>query len=1027
MAMTSDYIEYLDDQIGIAPANSEEEYQAAGILFDIFGAHGLEPKVQEFDAPSVVGFTYGIVLVLLFVGMLFSGIGGSTLRVIGGLLALVAGGLLISCYFGKNLLEKFGPSVRSQNVIAYHKASGPLVSKGVRPIVIVAHYDTPREDILSKPAFAPRRSLIMRAAIYCVPVATVLGLFGAFLFIPEGARAFFWIIGLIASLPCLLWGVSTIASRFMPCTIGSNDNKASIATMLGVLECVSPSSDDLVPRRQAAPEESPAAGDGAAAASAQDAQAAPMVAEEQGAVEAIEPEQPVAAPVPAKLAAIRHGENTIRGLGMLPEDCEIEYVEPAASADAGATAVGRAVRPRDDGFVEDEGYADFGMAAAPRSSSDQGDEPDMSQDADDSVYAPVEPRSASMTAQEAAATAKKLATSFAHKVSGVVSKIRSSASSEKGGDEGSLDDAAGKEAATHEAEGVSAEATSEVARQADDAEKTVPNGEAVALDGETEPIKIDKAPAEKDSTGLDVISEEEPGADGTTPMTISQIKAVSSDSSDVTESSSWGKTEYQPSVVNVARRAALFDLPDPSHATVDPFGGTPADSKPKPMRIPSVDPSDFSSTDFDRGSVSSSRPRTATSDGPSTYVPSPVRLDTRARGAVVSGVTDTGEMPVAPVSDDISVSSVLHKDEIGVIPSTKAPHPNDAHATKKKHHVFGRNKKEQESMSEWLGVDEDFDAKKDGRAIGTWDNFDSDENGHGSSKPGWKGGATRSGGFDGGEDKKDPSTLQFVPRPDSVPDPSGSESRPANVIQEPFGVIDGLASDVDSAGIPSDATDGAENDASAKKPRLKLLKNNPLSHDDEDMGISPEDAAALAEQEAERKAEEEKRRAERREEARLRESILRMADDELLCHDIWFVALGASSLDHAGIKAFLSEYRTNIRGAFLINLDSVGAGVPTVLTEEGLGGKRKADRRLVKLLTSTADDLHCPLAKKPRAWADTDATPAMRRSIRAATIMGMDEGGGPAFSHTADDVPENIDELQLVDICDLVTEAIRRS
>ena len=445
------------------------------------------------------------------------------------------------------------------------------------------------------------------------------------------------------------------------------------------------------------------------------------------------------------------------------------------------------------------------------------------------------------------------------------------------------------------------------------------------------------------------------------------------------------------------------------------------------MRIPSVDPADFSSTDFDRGSVSSSRPRTATSDGPSTYVPSPVRLDTRARGAVVSGVTDTGEMPVAPVSDDISVSSVLHKDEIGVIPSTKASHPNDAHATKKKHHVFGRNKKEQESMSEWLGVDEDFDAKKDGRAIGTWDNFDSDENGHGSSKPGWKGGATRSGGFDGGEDKKDPSTLQFVPRPDSVPDPSGSESRPANVIQEPFGVIDGLASDVDSAGIPSDATDGEENEASAKKPRLKLLKNNPLSHDDEDMGISPEDAAALAEQEAERKAEEEKRRAERREEARLRESILRMADDELLCHDIWFVALGASSLDHAGIKAFLNEYRSNIRGSFLINLDSVGAGVPTVITEEGLCGKRRADRRLVNLLTSTADDLHCPLAKMPRAWADTDATPAMRKSVRSATIMGLSDGGSAAFSHTKEDVPENVIESQVVDVCDLVTEAIRRS
>ena len=40
-------------------------------------------------------------------------------------------------------------------------------------------------------------------------------------------------------------------------------------------------------------------------------------------------------------------------------------------------------------------------------------------------------------------------------------------------------------------------------------------------------------------------------------------------------------------------------------------------------------------------------------------------------------------------------------------------------------------------MSDWLGVDDDFDAKRSGRDIGSWDNFEGDD--------GWKGGATGDG------------------------------------------------------------------------------------------------------------------------------------------------------------------------------------------------------------------------------------------------------------------------------------------
>ena len=162
-------------------------------------------------------------------------------------------------------------------------------------------------------------------------------------------------------------------------------------------------------------------------------------------------------------------------------------------------------------------------------------------------------------------------------------------------------------------------------------------------------------------------------------------------------------------------------------------------------------------------------------------------------------------------------------------------------------------------------------------------------------------------------------------------------------------------------------------------------------------------------------------------EGELRDAVLSMSNDELISHDIWFVALGASSIDHAGMKAFLGKHRSSIRGAFLINLDCVGAGSLTALNREGLLNVRRADRRLLRLLSGTASDLHIPLMQKELAWGTTDATPAMRQSVRAITVVGMGENGMPALSKTADDSIENVDADQAASVAALVTEMIRRS
>ena len=46
MAMTHDYLDQLDQNVGIAPANSQEEYQAAQTIADIMRRHGVEPSIE---------------------------------------------------------------------------------------------------------------------------------------------------------------------------------------------------------------------------------------------------------------------------------------------------------------------------------------------------------------------------------------------------------------------------------------------------------------------------------------------------------------------------------------------------------------------------------------------------------------------------------------------------------------------------------------------------------------------------------------------------------------------------------------------------------------------------------------------------------------------------------------------------------------------------------------------------------------------------------------------------------------------
>ena len=138
------------------------------------------------------------------------------------------------------MISRLGKTGVSQNVIAYHKASGPLASPRNRPVVVVAHYDSPRAELLAREPYAPYRALIAKL----LPIATIAPAAIAILRIlplPGALKVLLWIVAILASLVALANAANIISNRFvLPYTSGSVCNKSSVAAMLGVMDNVAP-------------------------------------------------------------------------------------------------------------------------------------------------------------------------------------------------------------------------------------------------------------------------------------------------------------------------------------------------------------------------------------------------------------------------------------------------------------------------------------------------------------------------------------------------------------------------------------------------------------------------------------------------------------------------------------------------------------------------------------------------------------------------------------------------------------------
>lgn len=1354
MATTRDYLDYLNDRVEIAPANSEEELQAARLIQQLMDEHGLDTSMQEFDAPSLGSLSYRAVAVFLFVGVLLSGFYGTPAGVAGAVIVAICFALFILKLLGIDPLSSLGPSARSQNVVGVHYAEGPLVMKGSRPIVIVAHYDTPRESFLHSGPLARAVPLFKRLAPALILVACVMGCFQVMGFVPVGARRVMWAAGLLAALPPLLVGIDAIYQRFSGCTEGASDNKASVAAMLSVLDKVRPANDSAIgaahrptvgrPAQTSFEDKGRLGGDGGPAelfggeeAYGGDLEEIPEDSYalmddldgvegfgEQGSFEMAddEVEGPSAGFVPADAASasvsdkatrengsesvgdatvpgflaspglaaektvpevapqivtdtyeeivgVRHGKEVIDSLGMLPATCSVEYLEPRL--------VSRRVRPQDE-----LGRADFGVIS----------------DEDYESWAPTHDRA--RTSRREGGLLAGIGQFFAGLRDRIVGTGGQDESFGPEHDEG-LEDELGAEFGELAAEepepefdeetGAGPEGVDEdadVGLEADYGEEEIaapPSGgdgedaslpepdEAIAegdepvadyegparpyLDGDAagidEPLFVDgldeplglipdaeyevvedqghEAGTEADD-GLGTVLEDEPGAgfglkegasypdDGPAPEsavgdTIISVPLTEEDLG-LEPVDEWGleTVPEEGPEETLVHEADLEEEPAPTPypSGVSEWEGDGIVSEPEVEAVvePEAEPGSEAFEDEAPAGIEPEQEAAAepeqevtvdfmSQDGPeATFEEDPVRAEARRSAAELSSIFASQPKiePMAPepvvvyvpmpMAGSVDAPSSDAESSMGAEPAVGRvteeaptvesdrvdaygfePEPGSEQSELDPKPEFERPEPEPEpepvpepepesepepkpeqlepeqsgldpepelepepgqpeaeqpepepkpivgpaSMSplaDPLGepvasaaidyedgpvqpiIPTDAPEDEEGIAPPAFDVISADD----GALPAQPAVEDIAGAQEGASSRlmADPGATviapgitfadeplptdeeigrmdvtgltvpvtedlgsvvirprEEVPKPARIDDPNWGKSEyhppvrsvarraalfdlpdPAASPADPFEVDFGstarsvrgtlndrlgkINEESDRSDSSGSSRDGRWKGGAATRAGLRMVGDGePADGGDlEAFASLGSDPSGVPDGEA-------------RDD--LRDAILSMGDDELLAHDIYFVALGASGRDHAGMTAFLREFRSRIRGSFLVNLDSIGAGTPTFLTREGLVAGRRADRRMERMLTKIANDLHIEVSKASYDWDETDATAAMRRSVRALTIMGMSEDGIPALSHTAEDEASRVDPRQVSAISALVAELIRRA
>ena len=1029
MANTQNYINHLLQNTGITPACSEEERLAAEDIAQIFRNHGFDPEVQEFNAPAPSRMAFAVTGILAFAGALLMGIGGG-IGLVGTLLAIVGAVLYVLERTGRPVISRLGKTGVSQNVIAYHKASGPLASPRNRPVVVVAHYDSPRAELLAREPYAPYRALIAKL----LPIATIAPAAIAILRIlplPGALKVLLWIVAILASLVALANAANIISNRFvLPYTSGSVCNKSSVAAMLGVMDNVAPYQGenefpDDIPfdtyfgeQKRRAEEMARAAAEYAAAQQQNDY--GNTIEYEEPAYTEDEYGQPVA-PEGEQDEAFDEQIDGFEGasadetlIGVIAPESQVQDIpaeEPVADESAAESAeepaAAEQAEPEPKLYRNAAGNIRFGSDAIralgmlPESCTldyEEGEEPTFEPAPQPDPVVAAQPDEANAVETEADAE------TAIDPAAGLDVMAPAPAPEELDNTEDDYD--AYPQRVSYESDTDFSAELPVTTPHADIASAFSSIGASAS--------HFFKGAFEKGKKLVDDFEEKRAAArEAAEREAAAQQQAAEAERERAAQEFEQNDAE-QPVSVDVADATTSFEAPQPSPADVAGETATFETQQPVDSTV------SFDATmTFEKQGTAIAEPLSAPVED------EPAAPDTVEDQSVAEQVAaDSSEQepePVAPEAPQADESRP-YSTQIFTMPAPSDPGATVANAAPSQAETVDALMAQissQASPRPNMNVPDPASAPAPMPSASPLASVPD------PSMPSMQQAnvASRTSLFDLPDPSaqvNDPFATAQGPEPTSAPVvppmPVSSDVQPLETISAPaapaakpqkrgLGGLFGRKKKNEQDSM-SDWL-GVEDDYDAKKSGRGIGSWDNFEDDDDGWkgGATSSDGASAEDMLA---------------------AVASMGDDELLGHDIWFVATGASDCDGAGMKAFLAAHRDKLRGVFFINLESIGAGRLSVVTVEGEQQLLKGDRRIMNLVNKVCKSFHVDCGAFEMPYAKTDAYAALEASRRALTIAGVD-GPRLACAHTEDDLPYNVNPTNIATVSEVVTEVIRRS
>lgn len=140
--------------------------------------------------------------------------------------------------------------------------------------------------------------------------------------------------------------------------------------------------------------------------------------------------------------------------------------------------------------------------------------------------------------------------------------------------------------------------------------------------------------------------------------------------------------------------------------------------------------------------------------------------------------------------------------------------------------------------------------------------------------------------------------------------------------------------------------------------------------------------------------------------------------------EVWFVALGSELAQNSGMKAFLEAHQSELRGAFIVDIDAIGAGDLTMIEREGFLKPSKASSRMKRYIRKASQATGIKVASGALLAEESAASYAAKHGCQVTHLVGM-EGGKPALYGQQDDIVENIDKKKLASNVDFLMELLK--